>query len=113
LEPQAVADIAASFQRVAVRQLRRGVERALQAHQVRSLGVCGGVAANSVLRGELEIAAKTAGVDWVVPDKVLCTDNAAMIAAAAYYRWTARPEDERIWSMQQLNFETRSLLPVA
>ncbi|MDF2440626.1 MAG: tRNA N6-adenosine threonylcarbamoyltransferase [Abditibacteriota bacterium] len=110
---QLVNDIAASFQRVAVRQLRRNVERALQEHPVATLGVCGGVAANSFLRGQLEAAAKAAGVAFVVPDKVLCTDNAAMIAAAGYYRWMMRPESERVWQLDALDFKTHSLLPIA
>jgi N6-L-threonylcarbamoyladenine synthase len=111
--PQLIADIAASFQRSAVRQLRRGVERALAEHEVKSLGMCGGVAANGALRSELQAAAETAKIEFVVPDKVLCTDNAAMIATAGYYRWMAQPENERNWSIEQLGFETHSLLPVA
>jgi N6-L-threonylcarbamoyladenine synthase len=111
--PQLVADIAASFQRVAIRQLRRNVERALQNSEIKSLGMCGGVAANSLLRSELQEAAQNANIEFVVPDKVLCTDNAAMIAAVGYYRWQAQNEALQNWSLDQLGFETHSLLPVA
>lgn len=108
-----VQDIAASFQRAAIRQLRRNVERALREHPVATLGVCGGVAANSHLRAQLEEAATEGGVAFVVPDKVLCTDNAAMIAAAAYYRWMMRPQSERVWKLESFDFTTHSLLPIA
>ncbi|MBV9866856.1 MAG: tRNA (adenosine(37)-N6)-threonylcarbamoyltransferase complex transferase subunit TsaD [Abitibacteriaceae bacterium] len=108
-----VADIAASFQRSAIRQLRRNVERALERYPVATFGLCGGVAANGALREELKQAAEAAGVDFVVPDKVLCTDNAAMIAAAGYYRFLARPEAQQHFSLETLEFDTHSLLPVA
>lgn len=108
-----VADVAASFQRSAIRQLRRNVERALEEFPVATLGLCGGVAANGALREAMQEAALTAGVDFVVPDKILCTDNAAMIAAAGYYRYQARPAAERGFAMEQLDFDTYSLLPIA
>lgn len=108
-----VADIAASFQRSAIRQLRRNVERALERYPVATFGLCGGVAANGALREELKQATEAAGVDFVVPDKILCTDNAAMIAAAGYYRFRSRPEAQRAFSLEELEFDTHSLLPVA
>jgi len=111
--PGRVADIAASFQRAAILQLRRTVERALGTHPVATFGLCGGVAANSVLRDELRQAVEAAGVDFVVPDKILCTDNAAMIAAAGFYRFRGRGADARKFSLDDLDFEAHSLLPVA
>ena len=56
-----VAAIAASFQRAAIRQLRRNVERALVAYPVATLGLCGGVAANGALRTALQGAAQAGG----------------------------------------------------
>lgn len=106
--PGRVADVAASFQRAAVNQLRRNVERAIEAHQPKTLGLCGGVAANEALREGLSDAAEKAGVAFVVPAKILCTDNAAMIAAAGYYRYAENP-----YSLESLEFEAHSMLPVA
>jgi N6-L-threonylcarbamoyladenine synthase len=108
--PDRQADIAASFQRVAILQLRRNVERALEEFKPATLGMCGGVAANGALRIEMKAAAEEAGVNFVVPEMVLCTDNAAMIAAAGYYRYRNSGQG---YSTAMLDFETHSLLPVA
>ncbi len=112
LEPGLVRDVAASFQRAAVRQVRRNVERALSEFRPRTLGLCGGVAANDALRVELARAAEAAGVEFVVPEKILCTDNAAMIALAGWHIFGALPAGERAFSMRQLEFEARSQAPL-
>ena len=109
--PDQTSAIAAGFQRTAIAQLRRNVQRALQEFQPKTLGLCGGVAANSTLRGSMQEAAQKAGVTFVVPDKILCTDNAAMIAVAGFYRYRMR--EEKSYSVQSLNFEAHSILPVA
>jgi N6-L-threonylcarbamoyladenine synthase len=111
--PERVADIAASFQKSAVSQLERNARRALREYSVRTFGVCGGVAANGYLRAALENAALDADVGFVVPDKILCTDNAAMIAAAGWFRFRALPAPGREYSLSQLGFETRSVAPIA
>ena len=83
--PDAVDDIAAAFQKSAIKQLSKQVTRALDEFAPKTLGVCGGVAANGALRAELAQVCADKKIAFVVPEPVLCTDNAAMIAAAAYF----------------------------
>jgi N6-L-threonylcarbamoyladenine synthase len=73
------ADLAASYQRAIVEALARRVEQGLEATGRRRLAVGGGVAANGPLRERLA----GLGVETAIPPPELCTDNAAMIAAAA------------------------------
>jgi N6-L-threonylcarbamoyladenine synthase len=81
------ADLAASYQRAIVEALTLRVERGLQATGLRRLAVGGGVAANGPLRDRMA----GLGIELHVPERALCTDNAAMIASAA--RWVT-PLDE-------------------
>jgi N6-L-threonylcarbamoyladenine synthase len=80
------ADLAASFQEAVVDVLIAKTMRA--ATQVGAVSVClgGGVAANRRLRQRFIEESKVAGFESLVPDQVFCTDNAAMIAAAAHWR---------------------------
>ena len=73
------ADLAAAYQRAIVEALARRVEQALETTGRRRLAVGGGVAANGPLRERLA----GLGVETAIPPPELCTDNAAMIAAAA------------------------------
>ena len=107
------ADIAASFQRVAVQQLQNVVARALDEFQPRTLGICGGVAANNYLREQLQAVATEREIAFVVPPPILCTDNAAMIAMAAFQQWRMLDAEQRVFSMEQLKFAAHSSLPVA
>jgi N6-L-threonylcarbamoyladenine synthase len=78
-----------AFQNAVVRDL---VERTMAAAQDRGAAtvlVSGGVAANSQLRETFERRASAAGIQVYFPSRALSTDNAAMIAAAAYSRWRA------------------------
>jgi N6-L-threonylcarbamoyladenine synthase len=111
-QPDKTADIAASFQRAAVSQLRGQVQKAIEKFQPATLGLCGGVAANSAVRAQMEAAADDAGISFVVPSKVLCTDNAAMIAAAGYLRFRDLPAEQQKFNSSALDFETKSLLPI-
>ena len=111
--PDRVADIAASFQKSAIAQLDRNVRRALTEYSAVTLGICGGVAANGALRETLENTAHEMKVDFVMPDKILCTDNAAMIAAAGWLRFRELTPAQREYSLSQLGFEAQSVLPVA
>jgi N6-L-threonylcarbamoyladenine synthase len=82
LSPQAVADVAASFEAAAVDVLVSRARRALAEQRLARLAVVGGVAANRRLRSEMAAAAAADGFELVFPPLELCTDNAAMIAAA-------------------------------
>ena len=83
LSPQQVADIAASFQRVVVSALLDRTFEAARWLGARSVGISGGVSANSRLRAEAEQRAERYGIPVFVPPLSLSTDNAAMIGAAA------------------------------
>lgn len=80
---QEVPHLAASYQAAVVEALSRKLLRAADLHDARALVVAGGVAANSLLRSRLEEETGKLGVRLVVPTPDLCTDNAAMIGAAA------------------------------
>ena len=77
-----VADVCASFQRVVVTALIDRAFDAARRFQARSLGVSGGVSANSRLRAELKRRGEARELPTFVPSLQLSTDNAAMIAAA-------------------------------
>lgn len=81
------ADVAASFQAAVVDVL---VDRTLQAakeYDIDKIALAGGVASNSALRAGMEAACKKAGKKLYFPSPIYCTDNAAMIGAAAYYEY--------------------------
>ena len=77
-----VADICASFQRVVVTALIERSFVAARRYQARSIGVAGGVSANSRLRSDLKAHGDAREMPTFVPSLALSTDNAAMIAAA-------------------------------
>ncbi|MBM7682836.1 N6-L-threonylcarbamoyladenine synthase [Pullulanibacillus pueri] len=76
------ADVAASFQESVIEVLVTKTMGAVQQYQAKQLLVAGGVAANGGLRHAITKAAEEAGIELVIPPIQLCTDNAAMIAAA-------------------------------
>lgn len=82
-----LADFAASFQEAVVGVLAEKTLAAAQEVGARAMAVAGGVAANSRLRRLLVEGAERLGVPLYVPRPALCTDNAAMIAAAGWVRW--------------------------
>jgi N6-L-threonylcarbamoyladenine synthase len=77
------------FQNAVVRDLVQRTMTAAEELDVESVLVSGGVAANSLLRATFEARAKSAGIEVFFPSRALSTDNAAMIAAAAYSRFRA------------------------
>jgi N6-L-threonylcarbamoyladenine synthase len=90
LPPGDIADICASFQRVVVEALLDRTFEAARWLQVRSVGIAGGVSANSRLRAEAEARGARLGLPVFVPPLSLSTDNAAMIAAAGLRRLRQR-----------------------
>ncbi len=81
----AVPDIAASFQAAVVEVLVERTVRAMKELQVPRVAVAGGVAANASLRANLQARVAELGGEFRCPAPVLCTDNAAMIAAAGLF----------------------------
>lgn len=81
------ADLAASFQKVAVESVVSKTKKAIEDKNIKYLIVAGGVAANQILRGEIEKLAEEENIEMSVPPMKYCTDNAAMIAAAGYYAY--------------------------
>ena len=90
-----VADIAASYQAAIMDVIvKKSIQAVLEfSPESPKLVVAGGVAANSALREGLAKAASEHGIDLYIPDPVLCTDNGAMIGAAAYYKYRAEGPD--------------------
>lgn len=80
------ADLAAGFQEAVVDVLVTKVVRAAEQTGARTAVIGGGVAANSRLRERFAVECERAGIDYLVPSRAYCTDNAAMIAAAAHWR---------------------------
>jgi N6-L-threonylcarbamoyladenine synthase len=82
-------DLIASFQSAVVRDLLERTLAAADAARVDSIFVSGGVACNSLLRARFAEASRAQGFRIFFPSPALCTDNAAMIAAAGYYKLEA------------------------
>jgi tRNA N6-adenosine threonylcarbamoyltransferase len=83
------ADIAASFQRVVVTALVERLFTAARRYGAKSVGVAGGVSANSRLRADLQARGEQREVPTFLPSLALSTDNAAMIAAAGLRKFRA------------------------
>ncbi len=79
------ADVAASFQAAVVDVLVSHTIEGAKQLGFTKLALAGGVASNAVLRAEMKKACERRGYTLYYPDPILCTDNAAMIGAAAYY----------------------------
>lgn len=80
-------DICASFQRAVVDVLVRKTISAAEKYSVKSIAIAGGVAANHELRSTFQEKAQSIGAKVYFPRPLYCTDNAAMIGMAAYFRY--------------------------
>jgi tRNA N6-adenosine threonylcarbamoyltransferase len=89
LNDQEIADICATFQRIVVTSLIERLFDAARRYQAKSVGISGGVSANSRLRAELEERGLRREIPTFLPSLKLSTDNAAMIAAAGLRKFRA------------------------
>jgi N6-L-threonylcarbamoyladenine synthase len=83
------ADVAASFQLAVVDVLAAKARKAAQQIGAKTVALGGGVAANSLLRSTMTLVCAESGWRLVLPSMGMCTDNAAMIASAGWYRLVA------------------------
>ncbi|MBE5889030.1 MAG: tRNA (adenosine(37)-N6)-threonylcarbamoyltransferase complex transferase subunit TsaD [Lachnospiraceae bacterium] len=83
------ADVAASFQKAVTDVLVGHAMNAIDEYKMDKFAIAGGVASNGTLRKAMEEACAKKGVKFYHPSPILCTDNAAMIGAAAYYDYLA------------------------
>lgn len=105
LAPQQVADLCASFQRVVVEALLDRTFAAAAWLGARSVGIAGGVSANSRLRADALARGAATGLPVFVPSLALSTDNAAMIAAAGLRKMEAG-------ARASLDFNAEASLPL-
>lgn len=82
-----IHDLAASFQQAVVDVLVTKTIRAAKEKSIDTITIAGGVSANSLLRSNFRALAHKNGLKITFPDMSLCTDNGAMIAALAYYKY--------------------------
>lgn len=88
-EADQLNNICAGFQKAVVDVLVQKTEWALNAEGINRLTLSGGVAANGLLRANMTRMADAKGIELFIPAKALCTDNAAMIAAAGWHHFIA------------------------
>lgn len=79
------ADVAASFQQAVTDVLVENARLAIKEYGLERFAIAGGVASNGTIRNAMKSMCDEMGVEFYHPSPILCTDNAAMIGAAAYY----------------------------
>ena len=87
------ADVAASFQKAVTDVLIGNAMKAIDEFEMDKFAIAGGVASNGALREGMREACEKKGVAFYHPSPILCTDNAAMIGAAAYYDFIGGKRD--------------------
>lgn len=87
-------DVCASFQRAVFDVLISKTKRLMQEKNLDKLVVAGGVSANNTLKKEIEKMAKENNYKTYFPKKILCTDNAAMIASSGYFEYLDGTRDD-------------------
>lgn len=80
-------DVCASFQRAVFDVLIAKTQKLMKEKNITKIVVAGGVSANNTLREEIKKMAETNNYKAYFPEKILCTDNAAMIASSGYYEY--------------------------
>lgn len=100
-------DLAASFQAAVAEVLVEKLLDAAQAYGARHVCICGGVSANRALRELAAARLQACGIPLTIPPLALCTDNAAMIGAAAYYRLQHDPH-----AVSDLRLDVYASLPL-
>ena len=80
-------DVAASFQKSVIDVLTDNVLATCERFKANKIAVAGGVASNSALRNRLLVEGDKRGIRIIFPTPILCTDNAAMIGSAAYFKY--------------------------
>ena len=99
------ADLATSFQKVAVESITSKVRKAIQEKGIKNVIVAGGVAANNGLRTAMKELTDELGVELSIPPMKYCTDNGTMIAAAGYFAY----QDGRVADLN-LNSKSQDVL---
>lgn len=81
------ADLCASFEKAVTEMLLNNTKKAIEEFKVDKIAIAGGVSSNSYIRNSFDNLSKELNIKVYYPEKTLCTDNAAMIAAMGYYNY--------------------------
>ncbi len=104
------SNIAASFQKAAIKAITKRVVLALNEFEIRTITLVGGVAANEALRNNINLLGKKYNKEVIIPDLEFCGDNAAMIALRGYqYHLAGRKFDLNSNAYPNLPFEIFSI----
>lgn len=81
------ADLCASFEKAVTEMLLENIKKAIKEFNVDKIALAGGVSSNSYIRNAFDNLSKELNLKVYYPEPILCTDNAAMIAAMGYYNY--------------------------